>query len=191
MAHTSPTFRSTLLAALVIGGGLACALAAPPFDVGGRDPSRLVLDATARVMDRGPTFGDGPAVTRLDPALLAALERAAADAEDDGIRLHVNSGWRSADHQARLLADAIDVYGSAAEAARWVATPGTSVHVSGDAVDIGPAEAAAWLSRHGADHGLCQIYDNEPWHFELRPAAAEEGCPSTYADPTEDPRMQD
>ena len=32
------------------------------------------------------------------------------------------------------------------EAARWVATPNTSAHVSGDAVDIGPSGAAAWLS---------------------------------------------
>ena len=181
---------STLLAMLVIVGGMACAVEAPPFDIGGRDPARVVLDATGHVMDRGSTLGDGPDVTRLDPALLAALERAAADAEEDGIRLHVNSGWRSADHQARLLADAIDQYGSAAEAARWVATPETSVHVSGKAVDIGPTGAAAWLSRHGAGFGLCQVYDNEPWHFELRDDAAVDGCPSTYADPTQDPRMQ-
>ena len=63
-------------------------------------------------------------------------------------------------------------YGSEAEAARWVATPDTSAHVSGDAVDIGPSAAAAWLSEHGAAYGLCQIYGNEPWHYELRPDAA-------------------
>jgi hypothetical protein len=62
--------------------------------------------------------------------------------------------------------------------------------VSGDAVDIGPSAAAAWLSEHGADYGLCQIYGNEPWHYELRPEATEQGCPPTYADPTQDPRMQ-
>ena len=26
-------------------------------------------------------------------------------------------------------------------------------------------------------YGLCQIYGNEPWHFELRPEAVEQGCP--------------
>ena len=31
-----------------------------------------------------------------------------------------------------------------------MATPETSPHVSGDAVDIGPSDAAAWLSEHGA-----------------------------------------
>jgi D-alanyl-D-alanine carboxypeptidase len=81
-------------------------------------------------------------------------------------------------------------YGSEAEAARWVATPKTSAHVSGDAVDIGPSDAAAWLSAHGAEYGLCQIYDNEPWHYELRPAAVDHGCPAMYADAAHDPRMQ-
>jgi LAS superfamily LD-carboxypeptidase LdcB len=63
-------------------------------------------------------------------------------------------------------------------------------HVSGDAVDIGPTAAAAWLSKHGAEYGLCQIYRNEPWHYELRPDAVDRGCPPLYADPTHDPRMQ-
>jgi hypothetical protein len=61
-------------------------------------------------------------------------------------------------------------------AARWVATPDTSAHVSGDAVDIAPSDSAAWLSEHGAAYGLCQIYGNEPWHYELRPDAVDHGC---------------
>jgi hypothetical protein len=68
--------------------------------------------------------------------------------------------------------------------------PDTSAHVSGDAVDIGPSDAAAWLSRRGAKFGLCQIYSNEPWHYERRPEANRRGCPPMYADPTHDPRMQ-
>ena len=66
----------------------------------------------------------------------------------------------------------------------------TSAHVSGDAVDIGDADADAWLAANGAGYGLCPIYDNEPWHFELREEALAQGCPTTYTDPTEDPRMQ-
>ncbi|HMJ74470.1 MAG TPA: M15 family metallopeptidase [Iamia sp.] len=131
-----------------------------------------------------------PAVGRLDPGLLAALRRAATDAEADGVGLRVNSGWRSPEHQQQLLLEAVAEYGSPDEAARWVATPETSLHVSGDAVDIGPSEAAAWLSEHGASQGLCRIYGNEPWHFELRPDAVDDGCPPPYADPTDDPRMQ-
>ena len=62
--------------------------------------------------------------------------------------------------------------------------------MSGDAVDIGHSAARAWLSRHGAIYGLCQIYRNEPWHYERRPAAVDDSCPRMYADATEDPRMQ-
>jgi zinc D-Ala-D-Ala carboxypeptidase len=131
-----------------------------------------------------------PAVGNLDPDLLDALQGAAANAEADGIGLVVNSGWRSPEYQQQLLLDAVFEHGSLEEAARWVATPETSAHVSGDAVDIGPPDAADWLSEHGAAHGLCQTYRNEPWHFELRPDAVDDGCPGMYADPTEDPRMQ-
>jgi D-alanyl-D-alanine carboxypeptidase len=129
-------------------------------------------------------------VANLDPALVGALRRAATDAADDGIEFYVKSGWRSPEYQERLFREAVSKYGSEAEAARWVATPNTSAHVSGDAVDIGPSGAAAWLSEHGAEYGLCQIYSNEPWHYELRPDASDHGCPPMYADPTHDPRMQ-
>jgi LAS superfamily LD-carboxypeptidase LdcB len=136
-------------------------------------------------------FDEGfPAVGELDPHLLDALRRAATDAAADGVEFRVNSGWRSPEHQQRLLQDAVVEYGSPEEAARWVATAEASAHVSGEAVDIGPLDAAAWLSAHGAAYGLCQIYGNEPWHYELRPAAADDGCPPMHADPTEDPRMQ-
>jgi LAS superfamily LD-carboxypeptidase LdcB len=126
-----------------------------------------------------------PAVTNLDPPLLAALRRAAAAASTDGVELRINSGWRSREFQDRLLADAVKKYGSAQEAARWVATADASEHVSGDAADIGPWAAAEWLGRHGAAFGLCQIYGNEPWHFELRAKASTEGCPRMLRDPTE------
>jgi LAS superfamily LD-carboxypeptidase LdcB len=129
-------------------------------------------------------------VANLDPALLAALRKAATDAGGDGIEFYVNSGWRSPAYQEQLLHEAVSKYGSRAEAARWVATPATSLHVSGDAVDIGDSRATTWLSEYGAEYGLCQIYGNEPWHYELRPDAIDHGCPALYADPTHDPRMQ-
>ncbi len=131
-----------------------------------------------------------PGVAKLDPALLDALRRAANDAAADGIQFFVNSGWRSGAYEEHLRREAIAKYGSEEEAARWVATAGTSPHVKGEAVDIGPPNAAAWLSGHGAGYGLCQIYSNEPWHYELRPEAIAHGCPAMYADPTQDPRMR-
>ena len=131
-----------------------------------------------------------PAVANLDPDLLDALRRAATDAADDGVVFFVNGGWRSPEYQEQLRHEAVSKYGSEREAARWVASADTSAHVSGDAVDIGPVDATAWLSQHGAAYGLCQIYSNEPWHYELRPEAIDHGCPPMYADPTHDPRMQ-
>jgi zinc D-Ala-D-Ala carboxypeptidase len=131
-----------------------------------------------------------PGVARLDPDLLGALRLAATDAAADGVELVVNSGWRSPAYEDQLRREAIAKYGSEAEAARWVATGTTSPHVSGNAVDIGPAGATQWLSAHGAAYGLCRIYANEPWHYELRPEAIAQGCPPMYADPAHDPRMQ-
>lgn len=152
----------------------------------------LVAQLPGAVGARGgvTVFDDVPAVANLDPSLLAALRGAATAAAADGVELSVNSGWRSAAYQERLLREAISEHGSAEEAARWVSVPEKSAHVAGDAVDVGPAAAQAWLSDHGAGYGLCQIYDNEPWHYELRPEAIDRGCPPRYADPTHDPRMQ-
>jgi D-alanyl-D-alanine carboxypeptidase len=148
-------------------------------------------EADGAVPDGATVFDDDfPAVANLDPALLGALRQAATDAAGDGVEFVVDSGWRSPAYQEQLLHEAVLKYGSEAEASRWVATPSTSAHVSGHAVDIGPSGAAAWLSEHGAAYGLCQIYDNEPWHYELRPDATDHGCPAMYADPTHDPRMQ-
>ena len=156
-----------------------------------RTRHRALGEADGAVPSGTTVFADEvPGVANLDPALLGNLRRAATDAADDGVEFVVDSGWRSPEYQNQLLREAVSEYGSEEEAARWVATPETSPHVSGDAVDIGPSDATAWLSEHGAEYGLCQIYGNEPWHFELRAEAGDYGCPAMYADPTHDPRMQ-
>jgi hypothetical protein len=156
-----------------------------------RTAARHALGVADGVVSEGVTvFDEVPAVANLNPGLLGALRQAATDAADDGVEFYVNSGWRSPEYQEHLLRTAITKYGSEKEAARWVATPTTSAHVLGDAVDIGPVNARAWLSEHGARYGLCQIYRNEPWHYELRPEAIKHGCPSMYADPSHDPRMR-
>jgi hypothetical protein len=172
--------------------------AASPINVLRSEPPRLrgehsgaLGEADGAVPDGTTVFDDEiPGVGHLDPALLGALRQAATDAADDGVVFFVDSGWRSPEYQEQLLHEAVSKYGSEDEAARWVATPNTSAHVSGDAVDIRPDRATAWLSEHGAEYGLCQIYSNETWHYELRPDASDHGCPPMYADPTHDPRMQ-
>jgi zinc D-Ala-D-Ala carboxypeptidase len=194
--------RSTVIVALVVSAALVAVLgyqalaalsssAASPVHILRGDRHGALGEADGVVPEGVTVFDDEtPAVANLDPALLGALRQAAADAADDGVELVVNSGWRSPEYQAQLLDEAISEYGSEAEAARWVATPETSLHVSGDAVDIGPSDATAWLSEYGADYGLCQTYGNEPWHYELRPEAVDHGCPPRYADPTHDPRLR-
>ena len=152
---------------------------------GGLTQADGVLPDDATVFD-----GQYAAVANLNPDLLSALRHAATNARNDGIVLYINSGWRSRSYQNELLSQAVAEYGSEQQAAKWVATADTSPHVSGNAADIGHSDADAWLSDHGAAFGLCQIYRNEPWHFELRPRATDRGCPRLYADPTQDPRMR-
>jgi zinc D-Ala-D-Ala carboxypeptidase len=189
LAHELPASMSStrITPTDVLRGDNRGALGEPgvPDDRGG------LGEADGAVPDGTTVFDDDvPGVAKLDPDLLAALREAATDAADDGVEFLLDSGWRSPAYQEHLLQEAISQYGSEEEAARWVATPETSPHVSGDAVDIGPTEAAEWLSDQGSEYGLCQIYANEPWHFELRPAAVDDGCPEMYADPTHDPRME-
>ncbi|MFD5224209.1 M15 family metallopeptidase [Microbacterium sp. NPDC058342] len=186
-----------LAAGLAVQQSLSAASAvssqpSPVLESGAVDPSSPGHDGTITAADgqishgqRVSVFDDVPAVTNLDGALRDALRRATDEASADGVELRVNSGWRSPEYQDRLLSDAVHEHGSAQEAARWVAPADTSEHVSGDAVDIGPWQAADWLGNHGAGFGLCRIYANEPWHFELRPDAVRDGCPRVYRDPTE------
>jgi D-alanyl-D-alanine carboxypeptidase len=165
--------------------------AASPVDVLRSEHRSALGEADGAVPDGTTVYDDEiPGVANLDLALLGALRQAATVAADGGVEFGVDSGWRSPEYQEQLLHEAVSEYGSEEEAARWVATPDTSAHVSGHAVDIGPSGAAAWLSEHGAEYGLCQIYSNEPWHYELRPEAIDHDCPPMYADPTHDPRMQ-
>ena len=159
---------------------------------GGITTADVAITEADGVLPDGVTVFDGgyPGVANLNTDLLQALRAAATDAADNGIEFHVNSGWRSPEYQNQLLREAVSEYGSAEEAARWVATADTSAHVSGNAVDVGSSDTAAWLSEHGAAYGLCQIYGNESWHYELRIEAIDRGCPPMYDDPTHDPRMQ-
>jgi D-alanyl-D-alanine carboxypeptidase len=214
-AHTRTrpsTLRGLILAvAVVCTFSLAAAVHQSAAGAGAPDPGGPVAEtnpsATATtdpaasdgaiteadgVLPGGVTASDGAfaGIAHLTPALLDALRQASADAARQGIVIQVNSGWRSAEYQDRLLQQAVAQYGSEAEAARWVATSDTSAHVAGEAIDIGSFDAVAWLSAHGAGYGLCQTYENESWHFELRTDAISGGCPAPYADPTADPRMQ-
>jgi D-alanyl-D-alanine carboxypeptidase len=187
--------RSSVLTLLVVAALtvlLGCrSLASAPWSASTDEQNDALGIAGGELPDGVTVFDVGyPAIAHLDPALRDALRRASTAARSDGVELDVNSGWRSRAYQEQLFEAAVRSYGSRAEAARWVATPATSAHVSGDAVDIGGTEATDWLSEHGARYGLCEVYLNERWHYELRPDAVDHECPPEYADPTHDPRMR-
>ncbi len=114
-----------------------------------------------------PFDASNPAIANLDPALLTAIQNAANAAKAQGVDLRINSGWRSKGFQQRLFDDAVRTYGSVDVARQFVASPDVSKHVVGQAVDVAPVDADQWLIRNGVQFGLCQIYANELWHFEL------------------------
>jgi zinc D-Ala-D-Ala carboxypeptidase len=123
-----------------------------------------------------PFDTSNPALAQLDPALLQAIQDATRKAASEGIDIGITSGWRSPGFQQRLFDDAVATHGSVEVARQFVAAPEVSKHVLGQAVDVAPVDADQWLIRNGAQFGLCQIYANEIWHFEL--AVDEHGsCP--------------
>jgi hypothetical protein len=123
--------------------------------------------AVADVQELSPYDVQNPAVGTLDPNLLSAVQQAATAAAADGVTMTITSGWRSVAFQQQLLDDAVATYGSMAAARQYVQTPEHSKHVLGQAVDIGGVAADQWLIANRARFGLCQIYANEIWHFEL------------------------
>jgi zinc D-Ala-D-Ala carboxypeptidase len=132
--------------------------------------------AVADIQALSPYDVQNPALGNLDPNLLTAVQQAAGAAAADGLTLTITSGWRSATFQQQLLDDAVATYGSMAIARQYVQTPEHSRHVLGQAVDVGGSGVDQWLITNGAQFGLCQIYANEVWHFELATSPAG-SCP--------------
>lgn len=174
--------RGRMVGHVAVGVVVAVVAGCGPVPSGGHgSPGRAEEDGSIAENTRIPPDADHPALRRMDPELLAAVRKAAADAKAAGIEVGVTSGWRSERYQQRLLDQAVARYGSLAEARRFVDTPQESAHVSGKAVDIGPTDAADWVGRHGAAYGLCQVYANEMWHFELLTTPGGQ-CPPQRAD---------
>lgn len=191
----------TLLLALLLAacgtpepGTAALSTPSPTLQAPGSDPTPDI--ATNPPRNRALTIEDGfipegawlsafdtdhPAIANLSPALRAAIQQAVTDAAAEGVVIVITSAWRSAHYQESLLSEAIALYGSVDEARKWVNTPERSTHVTGDAVDTGPWDANVWLGQWGYLYGLCQIYANEPWHFELIVAPGEH-CPEPAVD---------
>jgi hypothetical protein len=158
------TGRMVLVWDRVVGRPLAIVEEMPGPETGPPCP----LDA--RYVDEQPE--------RLPPDTLTAWQRLRAAAGQDGVQLCLNDGKRSREQQARQFADAVQRFGSAELASRYVLQPDESMHVRGIAVDVQPLASAAWVERNGVAYGWCRRYENEPWHFEYDPAYPASGCPA-------------
>jgi hypothetical protein len=164
-----------LAALLIVVTGLTTSFATTPFSP--RTQDGLIPEGAAVSLDDD----HHPAIANLDAGLLQAMRDAAADAAAAGVTFEVTSGWRSAAYQRWLLDSAVETYGSEEVARQFVASPEESAHVTGEAVDIVPVDAQSWLSQHGAQYGLCQVYANEMWHYE-RIIEPGEVCPQMIPD---------
>jgi LAS superfamily LD-carboxypeptidase LdcB len=122
--------------------------------------------------------------TDLNPILLTRFLAAQAAAKKAGFPLHITSGYRSYALQERLFRNAVERYGSEAEASKWVLPADVSHHPWGLALDINyPNDPVStkWLEVNGYTYGLCRAYENEWWHFEGLSAPGEQ-CPAMLPD---------
>jgi hypothetical protein len=178
-----PRFLPALLAiaVLVVGVGVSRLTAAPARSVAA--PTTTSSTSTSSTSTTSTTVA-----TALNPGLVAAFARAQADAQAAGRHLTINSGFRTAAEQQRLLDEEIRKRGSIQAALRWVFTPEKSMHVKGLAVDVGNGPAADWLQDVGARYGLCRTLQWEWWHFEWRARWAQaQQCPRPVDDPDDAP----
>jgi zinc D-Ala-D-Ala carboxypeptidase len=114
----------------------------------------------------------------LRPDVLAAWQRLKSAADQDGVRLCLHDGKRSAAQQQREFDEAVARFGTRELAAQYVLPPEKSMHVKGIAVDVQPLNSAAWVEEHGQALGWCRRYENEGWHFEYDASYEKSGCPA-------------
>jgi D-alanyl-D-alanine carboxypeptidase len=180
--HRRARRRRTALVALV---ALPAALAARLAAGSTAEPAGAASAATATTP---PAASTTSTPTGLHPGLVAAFERAQADAADAGHDLTITSGFRTAEEQAALLEAEVAERGSLEEALWWVFPPDRSMHVQGLAIDVGDGPAADWLADEGAHFGLCQTLAWEWWHFEWRQRWEAAGaCPAPAQTPDDAP----
>ncbi len=90
--------------------------------------------------------------------------RAAAAA--DGVSLSVTDSYRTYDQQVTLAEQK-----GLTKNGGWAATPGTSEHGWGLAVDVDvDKNGLAWLRSNGARFGFVEPVSREPWHWEYHGA---------------------
>ncbi len=99
----------------------------------------------------------------------ASWRQAVQDAAAQGIELRLTDSYRSYDEQV----DLVRRKGLYSEGG-YGATPGTSNHGWGLAVDVDVTDAATlnWLRANAWRYGFVEAVPREPWHWEYRPHQA-------------------
>jgi len=99
--------------------------------------------------------------TDVEVRTAAAFRVMAKAARKRGIKLAINSGFRSRAEQAKLYREYRRGEGNLA------ARPGYSNHQSGRALDIYiNRKTLAWLESHAATYGFYRTVPGEAWHWE-------------------------
>ena len=111
-----------------------------------------------------------------------ALEQMMLAAEQDGIYLEVESGFRSYQFQKKIFTRLLNEGRTYEDMVRYVAPPGYSQHALGTAVDFFPSNwefaqspAYTWLQEHGNRFGFSETYPEknvlgypwEAWHWNF------------------------
>ncbi|NUR57136.1 MAG: peptidase M15 [Catenulispora sp.] len=168
----------TTTALLAATGGVAWALYDRPAALGSAGGS-----AGCEATDHGTAADAAQAISGLTPGTRAALASATEAAGHAGLKLIVNSGYRSAAYQQRVFDCWVTQTGSTQAAREHALPPNESAHVGGYAIDVVPAAAASWLEESKGSYGLCRRYANEAWHFEYQASYKQSGCPALLSHP--------
>lgn len=111
-------------------------------------------------------------LSALDGMDAGMVEKLKAVVRKTGKKLQITSGYRSQEYQDKLRAAAVKKYGSEKAASKWVAK--TSIHSTGNAVDISGADRSAdayWQANPDVvkameEQGLHRPLGHESWHWE-------------------------
>ena len=116
----------------------------------------------------------------VDSAARDAFVSMAQAAEKDSVDLTVDSGYRSAGYQARIILNRMAAGDKFQDIIRYVAPPGYSEHETGRVVDLVPSDpsfartkAFQWLMENAKEFGFHRTFVNdttgmmpwEPWHW--------------------------
>ena len=129
-------------------------------------PAQLAAYGNGRIPQAALT-SIGTGNHKLYAPAATAWKTMVADAAADGVQIGLTDSYRSYDEQVEL-AGRKGLYSQGG----WAATPGTSNHGWGMAVDVDvDDQGQQWLRDNGWRYGWVESVPREPWHWEYRPAS--------------------